>query len=240
MYVRCRICCEKDGFYRSKGHINLTESDVNPVVKDGKWQPYGRDVKIELRECKNPIAVDLIGFEAEVPKLNEFIGYDIKVGDFIAPYGAGVVADFYLMYSYKIWPMRHSDACIKLVFPNALDGAYRKKKDISFSDMRMDYHANTNAVYSKEIVLARKYEAGDIEKKISTELKDDEYLVLRTRTKVNEKGELLAANYAMIVGEFKMWTSPSRIIFSSFINPNVNDTNLEYDRQGNPYKKIYK
>ncbi len=234
------ISVSKEGFYDSREHLKLTQSGANPIVKDGKWQPYGREVLIELRERRNPIVVDIVSFDAEVPKLNEEIGYDIKTGDFIFPYGKGVVADFYLSYSYKIWPMRHSDACIRLTFPNALDGAYRRKKDITPSVLKMDYHANTNAVYAKDILLERKYEAGDIEKKVSSELKEDEYLVLRTRTKVNKKGELVEANYAMIMGEFKMWVSPSRIIFTSFINPRVNDANLEYDRYKKLYRKVYR
>ena len=53
-----RFSCHiwKDGYYSSCAGLNFhLRAGVSPLVKDGKWQPYGEEKIIVLKRRKNPI-----------------------------------------------------------------------------------------------------------------------------------------------------------------------------------------
>ena len=52
----------------------------------------------------------------------------------------------------------------------------------------------------------------------------DKYMVFRTRTKVNDKGELVSANYGLI---FEKSEYGIKLNMRTAFNPKPNDTNLE-------------
>ena len=65
------------------------------------------------------------------------------------------------------------------------------------------------------------------QKHVWDQLGNDEYLIFRTRTKVNEKGELLSAHYGKIDGEWKFHELHGMWIRGIYFNGMPNDTNLE-------------
>lgn len=125
-------------------------------------------------------------------------------------------------------------------------GVVRRKND-AFSRFPSVYHAPTNDVYGSVIVFEVDRSGG--QRRIWDKLEDGEYLILRTRTKVDEHGELVSAHYGRIDGEWKfhevheMWTR------GIYFNVKENDTNLEdkdsfhdamkrkMDREAPPYRK---
>ena len=67
-------------------------------------------------------------------------------------------------------------------------------------------------------------------------MSDDEYLVIRSRSVVSPRGELLSCNYSKIYGPI---SCGGALCFEEmFFNPKVNDRNLEFDPQHNLKKKI--
>ena len=154
-------------------------------------------------------------------------GFDLKVGDWIKPNGKGEVADFFAEYSEEHLQQDKAVDCA-LVFTNAVDdGCYVAK--CTGTRFRSDYVANTNAVYMKRLDFdswGRKYKG-----RYATELLDgDEYLVIRTRTKRDEEGRIISANYAKIYGPISFCFGMN---FISYFNPNENDPNLEADTNVN-------
>jgi hypothetical protein len=127
-------------------------------------------------------------------------------------------------------------------FPYPHAGAYFMEKDI-FSNFKSVYHADSNHNYQNEMAFSSEAEKrGNLMlpfKDKSTLLTDENYLIFRTRTKVDEDGNLTEARYGKIYGpiefngvEFAGNKYLKKMVRMSFyLNPNVNDTNLECDRR---------
>ena len=109
-------------------------------------------------------------------------------------------------------------------------GAYEKKKDI-FSDFKNDYHADTNANYLQMFTYS--FDRNPQERPVVVELGEDEYLVFRTRTKTDEKGQLMSANYGVLYGQWQFVGPGGMKIPFLVFNPNPNDRNLEWDMKNN-------
>ncbi len=209
----------KEGFYKTNSRINFSGScEISGEIKDGKWQPYGKIHTVILKPIRNPIPLGVGSFQVRkqinMPVAKEG-GFDLKVGDFLPPHGNGIDADFWLTYQEK----GTERVCI-FAFTNALDGAYIREKDL-YSEFPTVYLADTNAVYKKTILLK-----GDQQGRVF--LPKNQYLVLRTRTKVNEKGELTEAYYSKIYGEFVVGKRGG-VIFRYYRNSEINSINLEFD-----------
>ncbi len=218
----------KEGYYETNGRLWFGGGVGKPaIVKWGKWQPYGETYTVPLLPQKNPIPMIAYMFDGDFPKGGE-IGFDLAVGDYVKPHGDGIQSDFYLRYAEEKCT-NHWETCrtLKVSFPHGLDGAYRAYKNFHDKEMRSDYqtcyHANTNANYQKEIVFD--IDTRNAKKTINNSLNENQYLVLRIRTKVNEKGELTEARYAKILGLWAFGADAMR--FSVRMNPEANDTNLE-------------
>lgn len=151
-------------------------------------------------------------------------GFDLKMGEWVKPYGNGEHSDFTVEYSYEHFSKDRVVDCA-LVFTNGVhDGFYMAK--CTGTIFRSGYTANTNAVYMKRLDFdswGKKYK-GNYAVEL---LDDDEYLVVRTRTKCDAHGNLISAYYAKIYGPIRF-----NDLFShqgAYFNPNENDPNLEAD-----------
>jgi hypothetical protein len=80
-------------------------------------------------------------------------------------------------------------------------------------------------VYAGKIVFEIDRLSGRIEK--DTLLANNEYLILRTRSKVDKDGRLESAHYAKIYGP--LYVSRSGLALTAYFNPKENDPNLEFD-----------
>ncbi len=91
------------------------------------------------------------------------------------------------------------------------------------SQLQTTYRADTNAVYKQEMVFD--FNMLDHKHEIDTSLKEHQYLVLRTRTRVDEKGNLIEAYYSKIIGPWIF--IPRQMTFSAAMNTDPNSTSLE-------------
>ncbi len=213
----------KDGYYDTRGRIWLGGTPkTHGEVQDGQWQPFGKEEKVILKAKKNPIPMYAYQYEKVFEKPQEPMGFDLKVGDFVAPYGRGVVTDFILTFAETKVSFNRLHVKMKLSFPNVADGVYIKTKE-PFSELISEYHADPTASYQNELVY--EYNTLDSDKEVIHSPKEDRYFVLRTRTKVDEKGNLIEACYSKIYTPF---TYVRRLEFTAYMNPTVNDTNLEF------------
>lgn len=164
------------------------------------------------------------------PKLGTDIGYDLKRGDFVTPFGEGVVSDFTVRYDYKAGKAAslYYYAKATLTFTNKLDGVYRVNKDL-YSELASSYHANTNAEYHKSIVLS--YDRISEGNPIDLQLGESEYLVMRTRSEVNHKGQLESAHYSKLYGPIRV--GAGGLYMGYYFNDEVNNTNIEADTSVN-------
>lgn len=191
---------------------------------------HAKNESVVMRKVKKPIP--MIGYsgrrEISLPKDNCDYGFDMEVGDLLRPFGKGKVADFFIRKNYDHLTRETKSA---IIFTGRGNGAYTIKA-FTDSQFRSPYEADTNATLATDF--RYEYKTHDyINPKDGSrqtevcEVNEDECLVLRTRCRFNERGELISCHYSKIYGKIEIfqWFKFRAYAF----NPTPNDPNLEFD-----------
>ena len=197
---------------------------------------HSKDISFTLRRKKNPIPmyVSSTPLEFKLPSPKGFWGFDLKVHDWIAPYGKGEVADFSIDYLEESMT-NGLFSCTGAVVFAGLNGAYVMKKNKSKAFWSV-HEADTNAVYAQHFPFYYfPAEDGSRREYRHDTINEDEYLVLRTRVETDSFGNVKSANYSKIYGPFLVGRG-LRFRESCF-NPTPNDPNIEFDVNRNLFKK---
>ena len=235
---RFRYRVTKSGHYSSNGDVDYLASTNVPVVKNGKWQPYGSTRTVVLKTIEKPQR--LICWERtkdyKIPVYDTWLGFDFGRYQFVAPYGEGKDSDVLLRFTLKNPSRKDYHMRMEVSFTNMpYAGAYLMKKD-DFSDFKNVYHADTNATYCQSFVYS--FDRYPAKRPVSVELGEDEYLVFRTRTEVDENGRLVSANYGVLYGPWCFVGPRGMNIPFLLLNPTPNDTNLEDSEILNRVKRM--
>ena len=233
-----RVTCgvDKAGYYHSTDRVNFSDPREYPCIKDGKWQPYCTNRTILLRKQKTSEQLCVFSENMKnkkwlhpgewfIPVENQWVGFDLKLFDWVAPYGNGKCNDVLLRFrsdvKHRFKDYRYEmDVCFT---NNAYAGMYRMDK-IKGSEFDWAYVADTNAVF--EPMQSFYFERRPGKRTVDSKLPDDSYLVFRTRTKLGEDGNLVSAHYGVISGGWGFGAKIMKFSDACF-NPTPNDTNLE-------------
>ena len=216
-----------DGFYGCGGGAQFA---AVPDGLDLRQAQFETNLVVRLKPIENPTPMYVHASYKDARRhfpgnaSSGVWGFDIKMGDWIEPHGKGKVADFFVEYSYEHFRKDRVVDCA-LVFTNSVcDGFYIAK--CTGTRFRSEYEASTNATYVKRLDFGswgKKYKGN-----YAVELLDnDQYIVLRTRTKLDDKGKIVSANYSKIYGPIRF--NGMFVHEGSYFNPNENDPNLEAD-----------
>ena len=112
------IVVDKKGFYSIHRHIH----EFTGGLLDRRWQPWNPEVELPLRKMGKSVPMVEKNVEAELPTLEQPVGYDLLKSDWVTPYGSGVVPDF--VFEAKRWSNGSNDVngWLKLTFSNPEDG----------------------------------------------------------------------------------------------------------------------
>lgn len=216
-------------------------------VKEGRWLPWNPVIDVVLKPIVKPIPMyarkvggitDLL----ELPVVNQPVGYDLMVADWVQPHGQGRVADLILtlhelipridvrkLFSYKL----------EISFSNPADGIQSVlAPPFSGSDLRLPRYApETGYIPRLEKQLGRPLEG----KPISSGTREDQNYFYRVRTVLDEKGRIVSALYGKIAGDFScdVINSPKGYIaFRYYLNPTPLDRNMEFDPKRNLFTNL--
>jgi hypothetical protein len=172
----------------------------------------------------------------QIPEIGKPIGFDLMVGDWVAPYGAGVRSDFIFLATRR-WASRSDfDCTIKLSFQNTSDGLVPISTPIDQgSELRLS-----------AIAPEAEYKA-DISKDLShtpskgwhkDENREQNYY-FRVRTVLDDEGAVKSALYGKIYDDFVLDPINSKttwILFTYYLNPVPNSRNVEFD----PHEDLFR
>lgn len=220
----------KEGYHRSNVLM------LHYYTKDFKSsQPF----LLTLKKKINPIPMYVksvsagISPGAKIPgEIGDKVGYDLQVGDWVKPYGKGVIGDMIFQkkgdFNYPLPDIYKQE--ISVTFANKKDGI------IPF-EVGLPRHRNTKLMSAYKAPLEgylnswqqtiAKNESGEL---ISNRKRERNYY-LRVRTKVDESGKIVSAHYGKIYGDF--------MSFYYYFNPSLNDRNIEFDTSKNLFKGEY-
>ncbi len=226
------ISVAKQGYYDSR----LTYSYPNYVsIKDNKWRPWNPTVTAVVRRVGNPIPMYARRVHTVIPALDQFVGFDLVKGDWLAPYGDGAVADVTFQMKKRYVDIRHFDSSLDLVLTNRADGLQGTSLALfqpsGFKLLRFapvggyviaDFHLSESST---------NYFRPD----------EQQSFYFRVRTVTNESGELTSALYGKIrsyIGFDVRREKTGTISFTYYLNPTPNDRNLEFDPKRNLFKDL--
>lgn len=222
------VVVRKDGYYKTSFDVKYPIENVNPPIVDGKWQPYGETRTVVLKRILRPHEMYNLDSppQRKISIYDKWLGFDLEKGDFLPPMGNGVESDMLVRF-HLAGEMPHDwSKTMDVSFTNyPYAGAYLVKKDV-WSDMKSVYSADTNALYLTDFSFRYAWEKGS-RRPIVEKLMDDEYLVFRTRTKVDHEGRLISARYGKLYGPWRFEDAGGSQIYQVFLNKADNDVNLE-------------
>lgn len=226
---RLNVGVDKRGYYHAHDSISFLDGSIQ-ISKDGKWQPYGGRRRLILKKIRALGSLTVLPGrrrmgEWRIPCQNTWIGFDLEMFDWIHPYGSGVNPDVLLRISSRVLN-RFNDFtyAMDVTFTNnPCAGAYVKTKDRS-SDLYWDASANVNGVFLTDFSFVREKSVGKNSR--HDFLSKDQYIIYRTRTRIDEHGRLSSAHYGMISGP---WISGDGAMYvqDMVFNQNENDPVIE-------------
>lgn len=220
-----RVDVTKEGYYHTEAKINFWRSSSDPIVLDGKWQPYGETRTVVLKKIRNPIQIGEFGrCSIKIPVYDEWVGFDLERRMWVPPYGGGRFSDVLLKFGRTLV---HKQTDYKMTMDvsftnNPFAGCYEMKKE-EFSERKTAYNAIMTANFCPALSYVQERHPGS--PRNDNRLDKDSYLVFRTRTQIDEDGKLVSAHYGVISGR---WSFFDTLLCGGYLfNPTPNDTNLE-------------
>lgn len=216
----------KEGYYRGHKKLCLITMGNEYEVKSGRWQPWGMKVNIPMRMVKNPVSLIKKKGGLVVPETGAWIGFDMKLGDWVGHGGNGRVPDFEVKLQWDGKPVVSSEfAKLDLRFVGKGAGFYMATT-IPGSAFSGVYNASTNEVYHNEFVCSTIRENGTIR---TVEIPSGKLLVMRSRCRTDEKDNVVEANYGVIRAMLIEggYNGKAELFMNYRFNPTPNDTNLE-------------
>lgn len=244
------LVCERQGHYPARfDHVPPRERIKLNVI---------------LPEVVNPIPLyachkgrDWAGV-LEFPVEEDWVGFDLAVSDWVAPYGRGVISDLKFWFSKKFLGYRSTGESLERALRLSKAAAAQRGESWNEEEFRKSAGAwegtlRIASLGKKEgiIELQNRYvpynrlklqhlapESGYISRiqvtanTLDPNSRSEVGYFLRTRVKLDEAGEIVSANYAKIYGEFVVDPRGS-VSFLYYFNPTPNDRNLEFDPSRN-------
>ena len=228
------IGVSKDGFYETLARRDFDQSKMYQAADAGhpleKWQSDPLEMKIVLKKILHPIPMYAKHVEADIPKDDEAIGFDLEKGDWVKPYGKGEIADFYFMSIRHITSPKQWDASLVLTFVNPGDGI-------------QDFYARWDrgsALISPHLAPVDGYRTQWSQIRTSStqrEEKEDQNYIFRVRTTFNAQGQAIGGLYGKIYGDIKYFCgindTGAGIGFTYYLNPTQGNPNIEFDPEHN-------
>jgi len=210
-----------EGYYTDGGGFGFERK--NPVFN--RWEPWNPMIEVRMRPKKNPVAMIHKYLEnKKIPVFDQPVGLDLKVGDWVIPHGKGKTSDF--IFSATLVTQPKEGIRYSLSFANPVDGLleYVPPKDLR-SEYIFPYEAPTNG-YDAALSRYRLLKYPVLPDYPANNLKENINYIFRVRTKVDEDGNIVSANYGRIRGEIRS-TMKGGFYFSYWFNPEPNNRSLE-------------
>jgi len=194
------------------------------------WNPK---ILLVLKKIGSPIPMHAKREEIKFPTEDEPIGFDLMIGDWVAPYGRGENIDMIFTVHRNLISEREYSANLAVTFPNRGDGiAIAPSEPDTGSDFKTPRVAAENG-YEPQLIL--RYN--------NTRHPESVFgYFIRVRTVLDENGNVKNALYGKIRGDFRFYAGTKAphagMGFDYYLNPIPNSRNVEFDPKRNLMKNL--
>lgn len=186
------------------------------------------------------------GERPEIPVLDRFVGFDLEANDWVVPHGLGLHRDFLFKVAIKrAVSYQDHDVTLTLKFSNPGDGLIKYNPDISKGQSMLRFPHNAPVTgYESEYVKRYQHMPDEIKYPGAGNPEFETNYFFRVRTELDKEGNVIGGLYGKIHGQIKLSNFfddtdvKANISFNYYLNPNNNDTNIEYDPEKNIFKGV--
>jgi len=221
----------KQGYYKSTGEYLFKEKKLL------RWQPWNQEIRIVLRKIGNPVPMYARKVTAILPAVNKEIGFDLFHADWVAPYGAGSMADFNASLKADDSGPDDFEYKVTIKFNGKMNGVYEVTDNIlTGSSYKLPRLANEEGYQKSLNLMWRGLKRGQ-----KRTWNQNRHYIYRVRAEEND-GRLLRAMYGKIVSDVRIASNrregklPS-IEFTYYLNPDYT-RNLEFDTKHNLFGEL--
>ncbi len=212
---------DKEGYYRTHDVKWLSNSAGKREQNYGKWQPWNPTYEVVLKKIKKPIPMYAKRIEMKVPKQNESVGYDLIIGDWVTPYGKGIISDFIFFVELNKINEDNFDYKLTVKFSNTGDGIIPFEAPYQYGSALKSSQQAPVSGYKPEWIQTRSRKPGQY---VTSNSDDKRNYYFRVRSKIDEHGNVIQAMYGKIYGDFMQ--------FVYYVNPDYT-CNIEFDSKKN-------
>lgn len=225
------LSAEKKGYYHSSVQYEFHSSSK----LQNRWEPWNPTIEVVLKKKRNPIPMYIKYIEAaKVPVSNSTVGYDFEKGDWVLPYGIGVINDILFRCNNEYEDFTNAEASCEISFSNPKDGFQElvfDKKNQSYQ--RWPFEAPIDGYNIKKIT---KWMSVHLPGEgYKSNYKENTNYLFMVRTVVDENGNITKANYGKLKGDIRVYKEGEVSFFYYFNNDGTR--NLEEDLDINLLKK---
>ena len=242
---------KKDGYYDSGGSFKAF-TGVSGIMGFRRYEPWNPTVDLELRKILNPIpmyavrmVIGLPDGYPDIPVLGEFVGFDLTSNDWVAPHGIGTHKDLLFRVDiHRAINFSDHDVTFTIKFSNIGDGILEHIPDTKkgVSRLRLPHHAPEKG-YVDTLIKRYKNTPGTQRIGVVGNPEENTNYFFRVRTKSDKDGNVIGGLYGKIYGQINLYNYTLEIknrkafmAFNYYLNPNNNDTNIEFDLKKNLFK----
>ena len=214
------------------------------AVENGRWQPWNVTYTTTLRPIGKPIALFARKVQTHVPVLDQPCGYDLKVGDWVSPYGNGNTADFIFTISRELRSALDFDARADLTFTNPQDGLQQASVPAvgSHSALKWERFAPDEGFEPRLQIRNAWFPPESGRQPIRSFKGQDEWQGYFFRVRSLKQGDkIISAHYGKIRGDIAIDPRDSKtcaLLFTYYFNPTPLDRNLEWNTKSNLFSGL--
>lgn len=218
----------KEGYYDSGTGWTIFHEAVL-----GKWQPWDSVAAVALRPIGKPVALYAKTGWFDIPIVGQPCGFDLMKGDWVVPYGTGVIDDFILTVERRHESRNDFEVKMQLGFSNPRDGLQETKLPAVGRNSVFQWQREApEQGYDQGLISRFAHLPGRSYEATATE---DQVYFFRVRT-VEREGRIVSALYGKIRGGLQLAPANSatcKIKLTYYLNPTSLDRNLEWDPKRN-------
>jgi len=192
-----------------------------------RWEPWDPTIEVKLRPIKNPVPMVHKQFlwNIKIPVFNKPVGFDLVVGDWVAPYGKGKVSDFI----FNVTPQSKPKLGIKykLTFSNQTDGIQEYKKILNQPySFNLPFYKAPEDGYKNELKKYSYIKYPIVRNFSDTNISDSTNYIFRVRSHKNKEGHIVGY-YGYLNRDIHLAQKGS-FNFEYWLNTNSTSRSLEW------------
>jgi hypothetical protein len=224
----------KDGYYYGNAEVAFTNGDH--ILN--RWLPWNPTVEVTIQ--KKGVQVPMFARkvnEVKIPTGNQPVGFDLTVGDWVAPYGKGETSDFLFKFESKPKPEAPPrefppyDVTLTVSFANIGDGI--QSATALPRGFRVARQSPADG-YEPQLV---KHSYKELGQPAHVDFLEGQNYFFRVRTKKDTQGSITSALYGKISGDFRGGIT-GKLTFTYYLNPEPNSRNMEFDPNRNLFQNL--